>query len=480
VCVAGKNANDIGNQSGGWTLSWQGASGATVPGTTILEGIKQVLAGGRTTTFAADASNVGASCAVAVAVVGETPYAEGQGDRPGGLALDSTDTAALQRIRSAGVPTVVVLVSGRPLDVSGVLPWVSALDAAWLPGSEGAGVADVLFGKVAPTGTLPVTWPASATQEPVNAGDGQTPLFPLGAGLTWTVGGGDVTPPSAPTGLTVTGTTAAAVSLAWTASTDAVGVAGYEVFRGTVRVGTTTGTTFTETGLAPGTAYSYTVRARDAAGNSSSASASVTATTLAAPVDGSAPTVPAGLTAGTTTTSTVPLTWAASTDDVGVTGYDVFRGSTRVATTTGTSYTDTGLTAATAYTYTVRSRDAAGNVSAASAAVTATTQADPSTTGKACTAAWRTDNSWGNGFTATITVKNTGTVAITGWRVTWAWPDGVQLANGWNATFARSGTTQSASSLPWNGSLAPGASTSFGVQGSGTGLQVPALTCVAS
>lgn len=480
VCVAGKNAHDIGNQSGGWTLSWQGASGATVPGTTILQGIQQVLAGGRTTTFAADASNVDASCAVAVAVVGERPYAEGQGDRPGGLSLDSTDTAALQRIRSAGVPTVAVLVSGRPLDVSGVLPWVSALDAAWLPGSEGAGVADVLFGKVAPTGALPVSWPATATQQPVNAGDGQTPLFPLGAGLTWSLDGGDVTAPTAPTALAVTDTTTTTVSISWTAATDAVGVTGYDVYRGSARVGSAAGTTFTDTGLTAATAYTYTVRARDAAGNVSTASAAVTATTSPNSVDGSAPTAPTGLAAGTTTTTTVPLTWTAATDDVGVTGYDVYRGTTRVATTTATSYTDTGLAPATAYTYTVRARDAVGNVSAASAAVSATTQSEQAAV-KACAATWRTESSWGTGFTATVTVRSTGTAPLTGWRVTWTWPGGVQLANGWNATFTGTGSAQTATNVSWNGTLAPSASAAFGVQGTtSTGVPTPVLTCVGS
>lgn len=481
VCVAGKNAHDVGNQSGGWTLTWQGASGATVPGTTILQGIQQVLAGGRTTTFAADASNVDASCAVAVAVVGERPYAEGQGDRPGGLSLDSTDTTVLQRIRSTGVPTLAVLVSGRPLDVSGILPWVSALDAAWLPGSEGAGVADVLFGKVAPSGRLPVSWPATATQQPVNAGDGQTPLFPLGAGLTWSLDGGDVTAPTAPTALAVTGTTTTTVSLIWTAATDAVGVTGYDVYRGTTRVGTATGTTFVDTGLTAGSAYTYTVRARDAAGNVSSASSSVTATTASPPVDGSAPTVPTGLTAGTTTTSTVPLTWTASTDDVGVTGYDVYRGTTRVATVTATAYTDASLAAGTAYSYTVRARDAAGNVSAPSAAVTASTQPDSPSTTTACAATWRTESSWGSGFTATVTVRSTGTAPLAGWRVSWTWPDGVQLANGWNATFTRSGSAQTASNVSWNGSLAPSASAAFGLQGTtSTGVPAPVLTCAAS
>ena len=185
VCVAGKNANDIGNQSGGWTLTWQGASGNTIPGTTIYQGIQQVLSGGRMTSYAADGSNVSGSCAVAVAVIGETPYAEGQGDRPNGLALDAPDTALVNRLAATGIPTVVVLVSGRPMDLSTVTPWARSIVAAWLPGSEGAGVADVLFGAAAPGGTLPMTWPASATQEPINDGDGQTPLYKLGYGLTY-------------------------------------------------------------------------------------------------------------------------------------------------------------------------------------------------------------------------------------------------------------------------------------------------------
>ena len=162
-------------------------------------------------------------------------------------------------------------------------------------------------------------------------------------------------------------------------------------------------------------------------------------------------------------------------------GYDVYRGTTRVATTTTTGYTDTGLTAGTAYTYTVRAKDAAGNVSAASSAVTATTQPDTTTPATACTATWRTDNAWGSGFTATVTVKNTGTVALRSWLVTWTWLNGARLSSGWSAMFTGSGASQSAASLPWNGALAPGASTSFGVQGTSNGIPAtPVLTCVGS
>jgi beta-glucosidase len=101
------------------------------------------------------------------------------------MALDAADIATLNRLRASGVPLIVVLVSGRPLDVAAQLGDWTALLAAWLPGSEGAGVADVLFGDAAPTGTLPMTWMRSASQQPINDGDGQPALFPYGFGLTY-------------------------------------------------------------------------------------------------------------------------------------------------------------------------------------------------------------------------------------------------------------------------------------------------------
>jgi beta-glucosidase len=182
VFVAGKNADDIGNQSGGWTISWQGSSGNTTAGTTILQGIRATVSPGTTVTFNRDGTGIDGSYKAAIAVVGETPYAEGAGDRPGGMGLDAGDLAVLSRLKASGVPVVVVLVSGRPLDIAAQLGDWDALVAAWLPGTEGRGVADVLFGDWNPTGTLPVTWPSSASQEPVNSGDGKTPLFALGAG----------------------------------------------------------------------------------------------------------------------------------------------------------------------------------------------------------------------------------------------------------------------------------------------------------
>ena len=183
IFVAGRSADDVGNQSGGWTISWQGSSGPVAGGTSILAGIREAVSGSATVTYEPDGSGVDGSYDVAIAVIGETPYAEFEGDRPDGVFLDPTDLATLDRLRAAGVPLVVVLVTGRPLDIAGQLPGWDALQVAWLPGTEGAGVADVLFGSVAPTGTLPVTWPASPGQLPIQAGDGQQPLFRYGAGL---------------------------------------------------------------------------------------------------------------------------------------------------------------------------------------------------------------------------------------------------------------------------------------------------------
>jgi hypothetical protein len=181
IFVAGKNADDIGNQVGGWTVGWQGASGPVTTGTTILQGIQQSVRPSSTVTYGKDGTGIDSS--YQVAVIGELPYAEGKGDRPAGMGLDQADLDTLAKLKASGVPTVAVLVSGRPLDIAAQLPSWSALLESWLPGSEGQGVADVLFGDYNPTGKLPVTWMQSADQEPINAGDGKPALFPFGYGL---------------------------------------------------------------------------------------------------------------------------------------------------------------------------------------------------------------------------------------------------------------------------------------------------------
>jgi chitodextrinase len=187
----------------------------------------------------------------------------------------------------------------------------------------------------------------------------------------------DVSGPTAPTALAVTATTPTSASLTWAASTDPEsGVSGYEVFRNGTLVTSTSTRTVTVTGLTASTAYTFTVRAYDVAGNRGAASSPLVVTTPAS-ADTTAPTAPSGLTATSATTTSIALSWAAATDAVGVAGYEVFRGTTLVATTApGTrTATATGLAPGTSYTFTVRAFDAAGNRGPASAALTTTTAA---------------------------------------------------------------------------------------------------------
>ncbi|CAL9354611.1 Beta-hexosaminidase [Streptomyces sp. enrichment culture] len=182
--VAGSNADDIGNQAGGWTISWQGSSGDITEGTTILEGIRQV-APDASVTFSEDASAPTGGHRAGIVVVGETPYAEGVGDVGNGhdLELSEADRKAIDTVCGA-MDCAVLVVSGRPQIITDRLGDIDALVASWLPGTEGTGVADTLFGERPFTGRLPVSWPRSAAQVPVNVGDASyDPLYPYGWGL---------------------------------------------------------------------------------------------------------------------------------------------------------------------------------------------------------------------------------------------------------------------------------------------------------
>jgi chitodextrinase len=187
----------------------------------------------------------------------------------------------------------------------------------------------------------------------------------------------DTTAPSAPTSLTASGTTQTTTSLSWTAATDNVAVTGYDVYQGAAVIGSTTSaTTFAVTGLTASTAYAFTVKAKDAAGNVSAASNTANVTTLTPP-DTTAPTASTGLTASGTTQTTTNLSWTASTDNVAVTGYDVYQGVAVIgSTTSATIFAVTGLTASTAYAFTVKAKDAAGNVSSDSNTANVTTLAN--------------------------------------------------------------------------------------------------------
>jgi beta-glucosidase len=181
IHVAGSCADDIGNQCGGWTITWQGKSGETTKGTTILSGIRKVAEGAEVS-YSRDGSGAAGS-AIGIAVIGEKPYAEMQGDRTD-LHLDAEDVAVVERMRTAGVPVVVVVVSGRPLLIDGILDQAYAIVAAWLPGSEGDGIADVLFGDHKPTGKLSFTWPREDSTSLVRGDPGYKTLFAFGHGLS--------------------------------------------------------------------------------------------------------------------------------------------------------------------------------------------------------------------------------------------------------------------------------------------------------
>jgi beta-glucosidase len=171
-------------QCGGWTISWQGSHGPITTGTTILEAITASVAGPGTVTYEPDGSNA-EGATVGVVVIGESPYAEGRGDESD-LSVSSEDIAVVRRVRSAGTPTIVILLSGRPMVLSGILDDCDALVAAWLPGTEALGITDVLFGDYQPTGKLSHSWPRGMEQIPVNHGDATyDPLFPYGFGLTY-------------------------------------------------------------------------------------------------------------------------------------------------------------------------------------------------------------------------------------------------------------------------------------------------------
>ena len=200
VYVAGSNADSIGDQAGGWTITWQGNSNHQIPGDTVLEGIEKTAR--HDVTFSEDASAPVPPGAQGVVVVGETPYAEGFGDvngprwgydpgengvlRPAKtMQLSEADTQAIRTVCAQAASCTVLVVSGRPMVIPPeLLGQIDALVASWLPGSEGLGVADVLFGRTGFTGKLPVTWPRSVEQEPINVGDADyDPLYRYGFGL---------------------------------------------------------------------------------------------------------------------------------------------------------------------------------------------------------------------------------------------------------------------------------------------------------
>ena len=191
VLIAGDGANNVAMQAGGWTLSWQGADNGPgdFPGaTSIYEGLKaQIEASGGQALYSPDGTSA-QKPDVAIVVFGETPYAEFMGDQSD-VALHHDNVESLEmlkRLKAQGIPTVAVLLSGRPLYVNPQINAADAFVAAWLPGSEGEGVADVLTGKTDFSGKLSFSWPKRPDQTPLNVGDANyDPQFAYGYGLSY-------------------------------------------------------------------------------------------------------------------------------------------------------------------------------------------------------------------------------------------------------------------------------------------------------
>ena len=235
----------------------------------------------------------------------------------------------------------------------------------------------------------------------------------------------DVTAPSVPTGLAASAVSETQVNLSWTASTDNVGVTTYTIFRNGGQIGTSATPAYSDTTCAAATGYTYTVSASDAAGNQSAQSAQATATTP----DTTAPSVPTGLAANATSGTTADVTWTASTDNVGVTGYKVFRNGAQIGTSATTSYSDAGLTPATTYTYKVSAYDAASNESAQSDQATATTPDTiaptvPTNLNAAAVSSTQVNLTW---------TASTDNVAVTGYKV---FRNGAQIGTSPTASYS--------------------------------------------
>ncbi len=188
IRVAGSGADNTGRQSGGWTIEWQGVDGNMIPGaTSILQGLKDQSKENTVIEFAEDGVFTDKDIAdVGIAIVSEKPYAEGWGDNPDPRISDE-DLKAIERLRSSVQKLIVIIVAGRPLIISEEISSWDAAVMAWLPGSEGRGVADVLFGEKSFSGKLPLPWPRSTTQLPITdrgTKDGTEVLFERGFGLS--------------------------------------------------------------------------------------------------------------------------------------------------------------------------------------------------------------------------------------------------------------------------------------------------------
>jgi chitodextrinase len=342
------------------------------------------------------------------------------------VAFDAAGNSSTASLASASTlpdrtpPTAPANLAGTAVSKAINLTWTASTDDVAVTGYRvfrgGVKLADVSATTLAYSDTT-VADVTSYTYT-VEAFDAAGNLSPASNAVT--VKSLDSTPPTAPTSLHTTSVSSTKVSLAWTASTDNVGVTAYNVYRNGTKLGSVTGTTlsYNDTTVAQGGVYSYTVTASDAAGNESAASNAV-------PVsigDTTPPTAPTGL-AGTAVPGAINLTWTAATDNVAVTGYRIFRNSTQIAQIGAlTTYSDTTVASATAYTYFVRAIDAAGNVSSNSNQISITS-AD--TTAPSVPTGLATTQITASAVSLTWTAA-TDNVAVTKYSV---FRDGVKLAD---------------------------------------------------
>jgi chitodextrinase len=302
-------------------------------------------------------------------------------------AVDAAGNTSIQSLpASATTATPDTTPPSIPTGLTATAISASRIDLSWTASTDNVGVTGYIIrrdGSILNTAGNVTTFQNtgltqsttySYTVEAIDADGNASGQSASASATTATI---DTTAPSTPTGLAASAVSSSQINLSWTASTDNVAVTGYRIRRGgalLVTLGNVT--TYQNTGLAPSTTYAYTVQAFDAAGNSSAQSTAASATTQAT-LDTTPPTIPGGLTASAVSSTQINLSWSASTDDVAVTGYRVYRGGTLLSTVPGnvTAFQNTGLTPSTTYSYTVDAVDAAGNASGQTSAASATTPA---------------------------------------------------------------------------------------------------------
>ena len=339
------------------------------------------------------------------------------------LLASSCDNLGVDGAGSGGLPGAPVALVAIPSSPTMIrLSWAAGAGAENIGRyrlfRDGAAVGDVNGtsypdGELTPSTTYVYTVAALGAEDQISATSQPAVATTLAAGQS------DGVPPTAPTSLTAVPASSSAISLSWAASSDAVGVLAYHIFRDGGEIGTSTTTTYSDQGLSASTTYAYHVVARDAANNASPPSNTANATTLATgQSDTQAPTAPTSLSATAVSSTSIALTWTASTDNAGVLGYRIYRNGSEVGTATGASFTDAGLTPSTFYLYSVTARDAAGNTSSPSAPAGATTPSGPQSDTQAPTAPPSLSASATSSTTATLSwAASSDNVGVTGYRV---------------------------------------------------------------